>query len=629
MKYAATKEKRAELGRELSDIVYAAIQERKKVESWWVAVWDYVRDEYQGFTDDQQDGSMIHLPILSARIDGISSQIRSIVLGQSPLMTCQSSVGSTQVNTLCETILHRMWVAGGIHQATDEASLNAAVTNKAIFEVDFAVQTKGKLGKGDTPEAKAMSAQLNQMLEQMTPEEQTQQESDYIQDRFAGALAYAGLKFAAIDPSDFVIFPTKNVGNTNCKLCGKRFTMLAEQVAELKKRRVYFNDDETLPTAVSETSSAEDPQQGGSQMAPTRGLREVELYEVYVQMPLEDQSTGWYKAVIALQDKSLLSFKPHDMSRPPFFAGELVVTPGKNYWPGRSVGKQLAPLQNHIDNLSGMVYDATAQAMQVLVVGSTPAGKTDEITIPGVSWVETDPGSQAPQQLRFEVNVQPLLQQQQQLIQLADSVSVSSNNLGQPDSKELTATQTQAVQSGEQSRVNSFIGRFVREFPQMAAYSWELLVKNMELWVPLFLTQDELQMAMGLQLEQQKLSWTVAGQSVYDAPAQRLAVIQQMAQMAADPAYGINKYNLASLMGVLNRLPMADSIQYTQQEMQQMQQAQAQQQAEENAQKQGQGNSQAKQGMGNSGGPALPPTTGANGEKLPPQPASSVRPGRA
>jgi hypothetical protein len=267
--------------------------------------------------------------------------------------------------------------------------------------------------------------------------------------------------------------------------------------------------------------------------------------------------------------------------------------------------------------------------MQVLVVGSTPAGKTDEITIPGVSWVETDPGSQAPQQLRFEVNVQPLLQQQQQLIQLADSVSVSSNNLGQPDSKELTATQTQAVQSGEQSRVNSFIGRFVREFPQMAAYSWELLVKNMELWVPLFLTQDELQMAMGLQLEQQKLSWTVAGQSVYDAPAQRLAVIQQMAQMAADPAYGINKYNLASLMGVLNRLPMADNIQYTQQEMQQMQQAQAQQQAEENAQKQGQGNSQAKQGMGNSGGPALPPTTGANGEKLPPQPASSVRPSRA
>jgi hypothetical protein len=462
-------------------------------------------------------------------------------------------------------------------------------------------------------------------VDALTPTQQSQSESDSIQDAFVGYLSYAGLKFASIKPTNFVIYPSQNVGITNCKLCGKKFTLLYEQVEELQNRGYYFKDD-PIPNNGNTDDDAEMDPQSQQTTAPSKNLQKVELYEVYVKMPLDNNFSGWYQAIVCPDTNQLFRFKPHGHSRPPYFIGECIVTDSELFWPDRSIARQLAPIQNQVDNLSGMIYDATAQALKKIVFGVAPPVKTDEMNIAGIDYIELDPGSPPPVQIDFATDVSTLFQQEQQLIQIADSLSVSSNNLSQPDQKEITATQTQAIESGTQARINSFIGRFTREWPQMAAYTWELLSDpNAQLlWAPLFLTMEEFQKAEDLGVASQRFSWTVAGQSIYDGPAQRLAVIQQIAAMAQDPAYGFNKYAIGRLLLDLQRMPGADGLQYSQQEMQQMQAAQAQQ----DAQQQAQGNSKGKPGMGGNQGPSLRPQTGANGQSLPPQPESTVRPGR-
>jgi len=591
-KIARTQADRQKLALQLNTLIQQAITAKGSLPEIWERTEAYERNDPPAW-DVAPDDSMspLHIPFLQPRIDTLVGQLCSVVAKQNPLMLAVSGQGD-ELSTRLETIIHRQWESGGFDRACRGVALNAALHNKGIWRLTFEFQPGGIL-----------------------PEN-----SDQLEDIQHGPVRYAGMKLDSIHPNDFVIAPSAVDGVQSAMLVGHRFYHRLAYLKERQRLGEYFenadyeliggdspeNHDDMLSYVAALTSPSVF---SGSDEATL-----VELFELYVKLPDDRGIERYYKAVLAPNQNYLLDLQTWPYSRPPYFTSELLVD--EDFWSGKSVGRNLSPLQDMYNKLQSLVYNGSYMASAPPIFGPRLDNEKYSQYKP-YSYLETEGGGAQPFQATTQFNAQPLMQQISNCERIGDEVArVSTNSLGAEEQKSsITATQSQAIAQGMSVGLQEYIAVFTLCLPQMAAFTCEVLADQYIVWRLLYpeqgVTRDDLRRAV---------SWEPNGKSPADAPMARLATLQQLWAMGQNPASQFDLYEIAKLALACAGIPGADKIQKERPPVQ----------GPEGAPNgPGQLGAMAPQQPRMAGNqmPSLPPQVTQQGVHLPPIAESSVRPG--
>ncbi len=532
-KIARTQSDRNKVALQLSTLVQQAITAKGSLPEIWLRTESYQRNDPPAYDTAPDEGmSPLHIPFLQPRIDTLVGQICSVVARQHPLMLAVSGLGD-ELSTRLEAIVHRQWESGGFDRACRGVALNAALHNKGVWRLAFEFQPGGILPEG----------------------------SDQIEDIQHGPVRFAGIKIDSIHPNDFVIAPSAVDGIQSAMLVGHRFYARLAYIKERQRLGEYFdNRDYELvggdsPEAHDDMMSIVSALTSPSVFSGFPETELVELFELYVKLPDERGLERYYRAVLAPYQNYLLDLQAWPYSRPPYFTSELLTD--EYFWSGKSVGRNLSPLQDLYDKLNALVYNGSYMASAPPIFGPRLDNEKYSQYKP-YSYLETEGGGGQPFQATTQFNAQPLLQQIAACERNGDMVArVSTNSLGAEEAKSsLTATQTQAIQQGMSVGLQEYIAMFTLSFGQMAAFTCEVLADQYIVWRLLYpeqkVSQDDLKRAV---------SWEPNGKTPADAPMARLATLQQLWAMGQNPASQFDLYEIAKLSLACAGIPGADKIQ--------------------------------------------------------------------
>ena len=593
-KIARTQSDRSKLALQLSTLVQQAISAKGALPEVWEHTEAYNRNDPPSWETAPDEGmSPIHIPFLQPRISALVSEICSVVAKQNPLMLAVSGLGD-EVSTRLEAIVHRQWESGGFDRACRSVAKNSALHNKGIWRLAFEFQPGMILPEG----------------------------SDQLEDIKHGPIRYAGIKIDSIHPNDFVIAPSAVDGIQSAMLVGHRFYARLAYIKERQRLGEYFeNTDYQLVGGDSPENHDEMLSYVAALTSPSvfSGFPEtelVELFELYCKLPDERGFERYFKVVLAPTQNYLLDAQTWGYSRPPYFTSELIAD--EVFWSGESVGRNLSPLQDLYNKLNALCYNGAYMASAPPIFGPRIDNEKYSQYKP-YSYLETEGGGAQPFQATTQFNAQPLMQQIAACERNGDIVArVSTNSLGAEETKSsLTATQSQAIQQGVSVGLQEYIAMFTLAFPQMAAFTCELLADQYVLWRLLYpeqkVTREDLQRAV---------TWEPNGKSPADAPMQRLATLQQLWAMGQNPAAEFDLYEIAKLALACAGIPGADKIQRERPPVQ----ASLPTQGAPNDQTNLGAMAPHQPGMAGDRMPALPPQVTQQGEHLPPIAASVVRP---
>jgi hypothetical protein len=578
---------------ELAQHIFERIEQGQAAKGGLTSVWQSLEAIHRNEPPSEDVApargmAAIHLPFSQPRIDMLGAQVCSVVGKQKPIMLCESG-GDDAASSRTEACLHAMWSRGGFDRALRDAVQIAANTNKAIWRLVFQVDAAPMLTEN----------------------------SDQIEESYEGHIRYAGLKIECIHPKDFVVAPASLDGLQSASVVGHRFYQRVQRIKELQKVGVYFAADQDIvggdsPVEHDDTGAIRDSRTSPNVFSDEPDTSLVECYELIVRRPSKEGGfERYYRAVIAHKQQFLLDLEEWPYSRPPYFTSGFL-TDVSGFWGGRSVARSLAPLQDEYDRIESLIYNGAYMSAMPPIIGPRISDEKYSQYQPG-DWIEGEPGAQPfSPSINFRADV--LQEVKADLERLGDMAArISTNSLGSEEAKvSVTATQTQAIQSGVATGLSEYIAEFTLQFSQMASFSCELLADNYVLWRPFYAGQvgrDDLKLAY---------EWESNGKSPASTPMARIAALQQLWAVAMNPMSGLDPYEIAKLMLANSGIPGADKLQ------------QERPQPTPNPLLGGQisgGNAPAVGDMGTDQGPSLTPQRTQQGESLEPIAASLVRPG--
>ena len=576
----SSKSKRLALAQKLGNWIIASNQNTSALRDKWRETARYVRNEQTEVqiesTNAESDQAPVNIPYTSIRVDNLCALIEQVVLSQDPPMVPDTGVQDEDMGDALQRILQVAWEEGGFQMALADATFFAAITNKAIYRLGFT--TKGKGFEGDSSAGKG---------------------------NFGGSIKWAGVTIDAIDPADFVIAPSEPKLE-DATMVGRRFYMSASEVAERIILKDYFDvpmqssspaKEETIKDVASmgESVLSEEETLGGREDALQdpivfdgyEELSRVELYELYVKLsPTPGSLRQMYKVILCPAYNALLKMEVWPFSRAPFFDGRIKFDPTcKSFFEGRSVTRDLMPINDMFNKTWTLFWNGAVISSTSNFIGPDSIGEKNLYVSEGGGSIITvpDDGTEGnlkdrliPLENTFEG--QALADSLSQLERYGDVVAgTTANSLGAPDSKEVTATQTQAITQGMSTMLNNAIKWLTEPFPEMARFTLELLAHppHWRLWGALWGFSD-----VPRDVLLHPTRWTVAGQSMADNPAVRFGMLGQLAKFAQDPSLGWDRRKLGKMILANCGLQGAQSIALPdaeyQAQMQQLAQAQAQ-----------------------------------------------------
>lgn len=592
---ADSPDKRRQLVTQLEADIYAGINARAGLEDVWRRVEHmHINARPLRNTSPQDNLVPIHRPLLQPRLDQLAAQVCSVVAGSDPYMLATS--GDDTLSSKREKTLHRLWQTAGFDQQIRKAAIIAGDTNRAIWRISYALQVENMLPEGD----------------------------ETIQDKMSGSITYSGLAIDVIHPRDFTLSPATSEGIQSAQLVGHRFYRSAQYIKERQAIGEYFDDappvggDDPLEHRIrysqqyvnyvplDDTSS--DP---------------VELWDVIVRMrpsqvsPInENKRQRYFLATLAIKQGLLLRFEEYPFSRPWYFESGFLVEPEDFWGDGKSVGKNLYPLQEEYNNNCTLLYNGALMSALPPLFG--PQLNTEKTSYYGPrEYIPVD-GEVKIQSFGGEFHGEDIRANNADIERNADSVAgISANNTGAPEQHELSATQSQQIAAGVGVSITEYIRSFTANFPAMASLTEEILDSYYPLWRPFY---------SDLQITKQELSlpamWEVNGKSPADTPMARMIQVQQLIGFGEKfPQACYDMYELGKLQLALSNLPGADKIQMERPSaIPQQLNPQAQ-----DAPGDGQG-VPGQPGMGDPNPVPTEPQDAGNAGPLPPLPASVVRP---
>ena len=543
--FAQTKEQLRDLGATLSQWIYEADSAKGSLPMVWLQIARYNGDDPASYDTAPDSGEVpIHRPFISIRTDTLLSQMRGVIAAPNPLMLCESAGGDDLLSSAMERILTRQWEFGGFYDALDEVLQNAILFNLGIWRISFEMQFPEMLPEG----------------------------ADNIEAAPGQGVRFAGLKIDSVDPDDCIIAPIGG-GVQSAQLIGERYYRRVEWLKEQEQLGIYIEGSTATLTGGSNPDQHDTLQRERASLtsaSAASGEKETtgeELYELYFRKrPEEGKPEKWYKAIVAVSQAIVLDVQEWPYSRPPYFSSSVLVDKKqKRFWPGRSMGRMAIPLQDQYDKYHALLYNGNEESAQHFgtTQGSLPkAGKFD--IAPNTRIVETDEAVQwdhldfAPQAVESAI---------QDLEMAGDRLFCVTTNEQGASEKVNSATQSSLESQGSSTRIADLIARFELPFPQMAAYSCEVLYDMFVLWAAFdkdikTVTDDTgfESPAPGSPTREDfkgARKWMPSGRDPHNSPMAQLAAMQSLMTMAANPETGLDVYNI--MRGYLATLGLAGS----------------------------------------------------------------------
>lgn len=597
-------------GQKLCDWISQADSAKGSMVEIWARIAMFNRDDPAGMESAPDQGmAPLHRPYISVRTGTLGAQMTSVIATPDPLMLCDSAQGDDELASRLEKALHRQWVSGGFNQALGEVIQNAILFNKGIWRIAFDLQFDEFLPEG----ADAIEAQPGKPMR------------------------YAGLKVGSVHPNDFVIAPTTVDGPQSAQLIGERFYRRKDWCIEQERLGLFFEGstaDLSTSTPVEHdnlraiTASMTSP----SAAAQTPETESVELHEIYLKYP---ESPGeperWFKAIAATHDAKVLTIQHWPYSRPPYFISGVEVDT-LHFWGTKSIGRSAIPMQDQYNKYHSLLYNGNYAQAEYFLVGQEPVGEK-YTEIPQGRFLKSD-GPVTAMQLPFKGDsVQTAISN---LETDGDKLfGVTNNAQGVPDQKvSITATQSQQLAMGASTRLANFLFQFELPFPQMAAFSAEILADQFQAWGTFdpavekeadFGDEDDPTASRGLTRGdfEQAVFWQANGRTPNSTPMAILAELQQLMAVAqSSPASGLDEYEI--MKAYLQTAAIAGSRKF-----------QKERPPDPPPQEPPLGSPQPQQpkppvpgipAMAGHPGPSIPPQVTDQGEHLPPNEAASVRP---
>ena len=515
---AATPDQRTQIGSHLQQLVYAGLQQKGNVESWWATVEQYHRNEWNEFDKPAESLSAISIPYSQPRQDMLTAQVCSVVGRQEPYMLCTDLAGN-EAEEKKEKTLHAFWKAAKFETAIRKCSHICSDTNKVWYRLAWDLNPN---------------------------------------------VFYGGFLFDVIHPRNTCIFPATLEGIQNARLLAHRFYRRLADIKALQRRGVYFDD--RVPNAGSSPeeydTSGEIINSGASPSiaGPDPDDLRVECWDCLIKYadPEKDEDEKWYQATFAFKDSCLLSFQPYPYSRPWYFDASYITTNEEGYWSGVSVGRNLSGLQDAVNKMHSAIYNGSMMAAYPPIFGPEMPEKDFEYQygdfvpqdMPGQNWSPT---------ITFKGD--PLIRNLEMYDEIGDKTArISNNTQGTVQGRATTATQDSIIAAGVQTGIEEYIATFSECFPEMAAFTCELLAYHFAEWGPVY--------AERLQITKEDLlrptQWEPNGKSPGNTPGAKIAAIQQLIAVAESPIgpmTGLDPYDMVKVLIANLGLVGADNLQ--------------------------------------------------------------------
>ncbi len=532
---AKTPEQRQQLGRLLQQLVYAGLEQKGEVETWWARC---ERDHRNEWSEDSAPGTgltPVHVPFSQPRVDMLTAQVCTVLAKQEPYMLAESLGSDTDEDTL-EKTLHKFWKSAGFEMAIRRASHICVDTNRVWFRVAW---------------------EMNQNK------------------------PFAGVILDVIHPRNTCIFPATLAGIQAARLVGHRFYRRRKDVMALQESGVYANDEIVNygdnPTEYDESGEIASSGASPGTTGPDPNDERVELWDVVVRYedPKDPKSgESWYRATFAFKTAQLLSFEPYPYSRPWYFDASYIVGNEEAYWSAVSVSRHLSGLQDAVDKMTAAVYNGSMMTAFPAVWG--PELPQKDARYGYGEYIPTDsPLQNWSPSISFKGDA--LMQSIQGFDMIGDRTArISANAQGSPQDRGTTATENSIIAAGVAVGVEEYISTFSAPLGDMAQFTCELLSRHFAEWGALYAPV----IAVTPQLLSSPTLWEANGKTPGNTPGAKLAAIEKLVGLlqAFGPATGLDPYTLTQIAIANMGFNAPDNLQIDKEQLIANQQAAAAQQ---------------------------------------------------
>ena len=505
----------------------------------------------------------VHMPLSQPRQDALTANVCTVIGKQEPIMLCD--LEDTDLASRRQKLLHKAWDYAGIDVQLRKASTDATNFNKCIYKVTPA-----------SGEPKGMTGSPNASLQ-------------------------PGVDIAVIPPENVSVYPAALGGMQVASLVGDKL------YKRLKNIRAGIGSQYYDVTVVSDNADSEDElgvqQHAGSALGllpPDRDQELIEVWDCVVRLDLKEyggpEGERKYRATLAFGNQELLALEPYpEEYRYTWYFEGFYIASGRTYWSSTSVARNLKPLQDQYNKLWSMFYTSGMAAAKPVVVGPKLEGGEKYTKWEHSDYIETDePVQPWSPQIRTELG--PITAAIEMVERNADQVArVSQNSLGAENIGVDTATENSIIASGVAVGIEEYIANFSSPLAAMAEHTEDVLLGMFDEIAPYYshtvdmpvtdpMTGEPVidpatgqpvmqpQQAPLVSPEEMQIltCWRPNGNSPSSTPQAKLQAAQMLVQAAADPAFGFDKYAIATVIYKNSPLAGDGNLQYSKEEMQRM-----------------------------------------------------------
>lgn len=578
---AKSSDQRQAIGGLLQKLVYAAIEQKGNVETWWARCEQDHRNEWNEDSSPGTGMTPMHVPFTQPRVDMITAQVCSVIGTQDPYMLADGIASDADEDRL-ERTLHKFWKVAKFEKKLRQASHICVDTNRVWWRVAWEMDARKP---------------------------------------------FAGILLDVIHPRNVCLFPCTLAGIEGARCLGHRFYRRQRDVVAMQKAGAYFDD---RPPTYGDTPqeydrSGEIASAGAAPGAtgPDPGDMLVEMWDLLVKYADPDrpeEKECWYRATLAFKQSLLLSFEPYPYSRPWYFDAAYITGNEEAYWSAISISRHLSGLQDATDKMTAGVYNASLMAAFPPILGPELPQK-DARYGPG-DFIPTDLPAQSYYSPTIRANTQGMMASVEGFDAVGNKTARVSDGMqavAQP--KETTATENAQIAAGASTGMAEYIANFSEPLPDMASFTCELLLTHVNDW------QQYYAAVLGItpQTLEAPVLWETNGSTPGSTPGAKLAAIQKLTQMlqAFGPQTGLDPYTLTQVAIANMGMTGVDNLQIDKEQLLARQQlAAAQPQAAHGGLPSPAGAGPLPpSGIQVPGGVPFGPAAGAAGPALPPPPA--------
>lgn len=557
---------RRNLGSRFREWVDAGLNAKGTGPSGW---WREVTAFYENRLPETPGKNIVpwHVPLSQPRQDSLTANVCTVIAKQEPIMLCD--LEDSEAAGRRQRFVHKVWTNAGIDPCLRKGSSHATNYNRCFY----------KITPKATSRLQATVADSGVFGMQMSP----------------AATQCPGVDISVILPTEMTVFPALLGGCQEATLVGNRLYKTIGSCNRLITSGFYYKDATDLPEDNPENhDELGSKQHSGASIGlvvdHTNGG--VELFDLVVTFDLSEIDSsapkGYkrYRATLAFGNNELLALEPYPESYRYVWYFEGFYKPmSDSYWPETSIARDLKPLQDAYNKLSGTMYTYAQAAAKPLIFGPPPDTGEDFLQTEAFTYFASSEQMQ-PFSPTISFQAQPLVEEGQRIERVADVVArVSQNTMGSIQGRSTTATTDSIVAAGVAVGLEEWIGNFATPLPLMAEHTEDVMRGQYDAIskyytmpgpvqpglpnpdgtpgepipgepVPL-VTYDEL-MAPTV--------WRVNGMSPSATPQAKVQAATQLAAMMQDPATGLDAYEVAGtvlrnspLSGVANlQLPKAE-----------------------------------------------------------------------